>query len=115
MNTFICSYEVSYYPFDDHECKMELEVEKNDQRFFNLSQRNVYYNGSKELPSHLVDKISFGEKVRCKKNPTKYLINHVFHIQTAHGITIKIRVRQRLVNDLLTMIFPTMLIVMVCL
>ena len=51
---FLCSYELTWYPFDIQKCRLNLEVKRADLPFIDLMPQNLEYLGDRYLTQYEV-------------------------------------------------------------
>lgn len=61
---FLCTYDMTKYPFDLQKCKAELEPKGNAGYFIHLVENGLEYNGEKELMQYQITNMTYIPKVR---------------------------------------------------
>ena len=65
--SFICDFDMSWYPFDTQVCAMEFVVEKSSSDVVEMVLGNLDYSGPLELTQYFIKKTMFHQKVGDKK------------------------------------------------
>ena len=91
---FFCEYEMSWYPFDQQVCHVEMMMAGVMENYAELIPGNLHFSGPKELTQYFI------KNVDIKKA----------EIQTGKAIVISITLGRRLLGTFLTVFFPTILL-----
>ena len=89
-----CVFDLKYYPFDNQYCQITLAYEGNQGEIIKLIAENLTYLGPTTMKQYDIDPIQF------KTNQENKII-------------FAIKFRRNILRELLTIIFPTILIVFV--
>ena len=89
-----CHLDLGYYPFDHQNCEIILAYQGNEEDFIKLIADNLTYLGPTTMKQYEIDMIEFEPNQDNK-------------------IKIAIKFSRNILRELLTIIFPTILIVIV--
>ena len=89
-----CVFDLEYYPFDNQNCQIILAYQGNQGQIINLIAENLTYLGPTTMKQYDIDQIKFEPNQDNK-------------------IIFAIKFRRNILRELLTIIFPTILIVFV--
>ena len=89
-----CQLDLGYYPFDHQNCQIILAYQSNEEDFIKLIADNLTYLGPTTMKQYEIDMIEFEPNQDNK-------------------IKIAIKFSRNILRELLTIIFPTILIVIV--
>ena len=92
---FICQFQVHYYPFDTQSCTAIIALKEKTEKFVKL-KKQLKYSGTEDLGSYLVKSIAL---LPSDENMIK----------------IEIKLGRRLFNNMMTIILPTLILVVVSL
>ena len=91
---FICSFYLSWYPFDTQRCGINIMIAKKAVRAIDLKIGNFNYIGAKDLSQYYIKKTS--------------MFNTTFNGVSV--VTCRITLGRRLLGTLLTIYLPTVLL-----
>ena len=99
MNKYVivesdCVFDLEYYPFDNQNCQITLAYQGNQGEIIKLIAENITYLGPTTMKQYDIDPIQF------KTYPENKII-------------FEIKFRRNILREVLTIIFPTILIVFV--
>ena len=89
-----CVFDLEYYPFDNQNCQITLAYQGNQGEIIKLIAENITYLGPTTMKQYDIDPIQF------KTNQENKII-------------FAIKFRRNILREVLTIIFPTILIVFV--
>ena len=89
-----CAFNLEYYPFDNQNCQITLAYQGNQGEIIKLIAENITYLGPTTMKQYDIDPIQF------KTNQENKII-------------FAIKFRRNILREVLTIIFPTILIVFV--
>ena len=89
-----CLFELGYYPFDRQNCQIILAYQGNDGEIIELIEDKLRYLGPTSMKQYEIDMIEFEPNQDNK-------------------IKIVIKFSRNILRELLTIVFPTILIVIV--
>ena len=92
---FLCPFQMQNFPFDHQECEIIMESAGNERFYVKLKALNISYNGPMNIAQYVIGDMKIGD--------------------FANGTVLKahIRIERRISNEILTKIFPTIIIVLV--
>ena len=64
--SFICDFDMAWYPFDTQKCSMNFVVDKASKDFLGLLAHNLEYSGPLELTQYFIKKKVFLKRVDDK-------------------------------------------------
>ena len=56
--TFVCNFDMAWYPFDTKKCSMDFVVENSNADYVDIVDGNLTYSGPLELTQYFVKKIT---------------------------------------------------------
>ena len=89
-----CQFDLGYYPFDHQNCQISLAYQGNQGEIIKLIEGNLVYLGPTTMKQYEINKIEFESNQDNK-------------------IKVAIKFSRNILRELLTIIFPTILIVIV--
>ena len=89
-----CVFDLEYYPFDNQNCQITLAYQGNQGEIIKLIAENITYLGPTTMKQYEIDMIKFEPNQDNK-------------------IKVNIKFSRNILRELLTIIFPTILIVIV--
>ena len=92
--SFICNFDMAWYPFDTQKCSMVFVVESTAEAFVDISIGDLNYSGPKELTQYFIKK-------------------EVFYSKEQGGIettVVDIFLGRRLLSIILTVFVPTIIL-----
>ena len=60
--SFVCDFDMAWYPFDTQKCSMDFVVDKSSQNLVDLLAQNMNYSGPLELTQYFIKKKVFLER-----------------------------------------------------
>ena len=89
-----CQFDLGYYPFDHQNCQISLAYQGNQGEIIKLIPENLAYLGPTTMKQYEINTIEF-------------------ETNQANKIKVAIKFSRNILRELLTIIFPTILIVIV--
>ena len=96
--TFSCDYQLQMYPFDKQECTVDMMLRQIDRRSIVLMPNGIKMIGERLLSQYVIE---------------SWQLMHLDETNPNKGIYVKIRLRRRIVNEVLTTYMPTILILII--
>ena len=93
---FTCDFRLAWYPFDQQECHIVLELSEKDAKYIELVPQKVTYGGPFDLSQYHIQGLSIGQ---MKK--------------TTGGIVVTVTLGRKLLNTIMTTYIPTILLVII--
>ena len=93
--SWICEYDMTWYPFDTQKCSMEFQMSGRSGEFVQLVGAELVYSGPQELTKYFI---------RKRVMNTTRLDNGMF------GVVVEVSLGRRLLATLLTVYLPTILL-----
>jgi len=93
--TFKCVYQLQLYPFDTQKCTVDMELRELDKPTINMIPEDIFMEGDTVLVQYIIAKWSLELKDPGDSN---------------QGINLKLVMKRRIMNELLTSYLPSVLI-----
>ena len=91
---FFCEYDISWYPFDEQTCSMDLVMDGVLDNYADLVAEELRFSGAKELTQYYVKRFTMKQGM----------------INTRGSVVVRITLGRRLLGTFLTVYFPTILL-----
>ena len=98
---FICDYKLAWYPFDEQECQILLDLIETDSKYIELIPEHVRYTGPEVLSQYIVTQTSISISRQLEDQEEK------------KGVVVTIKLGRKLLNEIMTTYIPTCLLVII--
>ena len=98
---FTCDFKLAWYPFDEQQCHIYLDLSEKDQKYIELLPQNIEYSG----PTHLSQYYIKGESIDRRR--------HSDGSVEKTGIVVTVTLGRKLMNTIMTTYVPTALLVVI--
>ena len=95
---FTCDFRLAWYPFDQQECHIVLELSEKDAKYIELVPHKITYLGAVDLSQYHIQ----GFSIEQLKNTNEKA-----------GIVVSVTLGRKLLNTIMTTYIPTILLVII--